>query len=157
MRGLQCNTCRPCGCRSQRYRILMYAECELEGSERDAVEAHLKECEACRRLAEELGAVTLALRALRDEAATGPDPACLARIARQRATERRTLRSLLAQLNSWADDVVGPVLERPAEALLASGLVLWLAISNVAGAFGFERLMAKLAALALMRVGLLGI
>ncbi|MDI7247149.1 MAG: zf-HC2 domain-containing protein [Bacillota bacterium] len=157
MRELQRNRGRPSRCRDLRYRVLMYAEGELEGSERDAVEAHLKGCEACRRLAEELGAVTLAVRALRDEAAAGPDAACLARIVRQRATERRGLRSLVAQLNSWADDVAGPVLEHPAEALLASGLVLWLAISNVAGAFGLERLMAKLAALALARVSPLGI
>ncbi|MBC7083798.1 MAG: zf-HC2 domain-containing protein [Firmicutes bacterium] len=144
-------------CRDLRCRILMYAEGGLDRPGREAVEAHLKTCETCRKIAEYLRDVTLAVRTLRDEAAMAPDAAWLARVARQKATERRGLRSLAARASSWVDDVLGPVVERPAEALLASGLVLWLAVLNVAGTLGLERLAAKLAALALVRMGLLGI
>ncbi|NLG78348.1 MAG: hypothetical protein GX492_00720 [Firmicutes bacterium] len=144
-------------CRDLRSKILMYAEGGLDGPGREAVEAHLETCGACREMAEDLRDVTLAVRTLRDEAAMAPDAAWLTRVARQKATERRGLRSLAARASSWVDDVVGPVVERPAEALLPSGLVLWLAVLNVASTFGLERLVAKLAALALVRVGLLGI
>ena len=148
---------RRLGCRRLRHEILMYAEGGLDRPGSEAVRAHLETCDACREMAGHLRSITLSVKALRDEAAMAPDAAWLARVARQKAAGGRGVRGLAMKLNSWVDDVVGPVIDRPMEALVASGLVLWLAALNVTGILGLERLVTKLAAAMIFRVAILRI
>ncbi|MCR4402615.1 MAG: zf-HC2 domain-containing protein [Firmicutes bacterium] len=143
-------------CRDLQRAVLAYAEEGLGGPEREVVEAHIRTCETCRQAAEHLREVTLAVRALRSEPPAALDAAQIARLARRRAEEGRGLRSLAAKVSRWADDVIGPVVECPAEALVASGLVLWLAAAGMAHALSLNQLAGRLAALALVRVGLPG-
>lgn len=134
----------------------MYAEGTLQGAERGAVEAHLEACESCGIVARQIRDVTFALTALRDEPAVRLDPAWLAMVARRQAAQRRGVRGLAVQVSSRVDDMVGPLLEHPAETLLTSGAVVWLAALNVAAVFGLEKLVVKAAAFVLACLSLPG-
>lgn len=134
----------------------MYAEGTLKGPELGAVKAHLDACERCSSMARHIRDVTRVLTVLRDEPTTELDAARLALIVRREVARRRGVRGLVLLVGSRLDAVAGPVLDHPAETLLTSGAVVWLATLNVVEAFGLGKFAVQAALFVLDRLRPLG-
>jgi len=118
-------------CRSVRGSVSAYLDGELDSVERRVVDDHLGVCADCRREVEQLGRVTVLLRASRSE---GPEAEQLWRDALGRAKGRvMALRPIRGPLPGFFQRV----LEHPLEALVAMILVS-VAVAQAVAFLGLE-------------------